>query len=232
MNNTKTNNLRKMGGVTALLASTLAFANSVEAISLIGNYTPANDDAGNSISSISPSQKAVGFALPTGTSYELNNIILRLSNYNTDTVALGGSDDVAVLEIYAGGTTSPSGATLQSVTFNKPISSSDIPSNVSFTPTSPFTFDASTRYWLVVRAIDGDDYNWTADSSNIEPTGISSFEHYALSNNNGGSYTANETFSSFTINATAVPFEFEATGGLVMLGGAWLLHKHLQKKKT
>jgi hypothetical protein len=32
--------------------------------------------------------------------------------------------------------------------------------------------------------------------------------------------------------ATAVPFEFEPTGGLAILGGGWLLRRHLKKKKA
>jgi hypothetical protein len=33
-------------------------------------------------------------------------------------------------------------------------------------------------------------------------------------------------------NATPVPFEFEPTGGLMVLSGAWLLSRHLKKKKS
>ncbi len=36
----------------------------------------------------------------------------------------------------------------------------------------------------------------------------------------------------FTSAATAVPFEFEPTAGLAILGGGWLLRKHLKKKAT
>jgi len=32
--------------------------------------------------------------------------------------------------------------------------------------------------------------------------------------------------------ATPVPFEFEPTGGLMVLGGAWLLRRHLKNKKS
>ena len=231
MNNTKTNNLRKMGGVTALLASTLAFANSVEAISLIGNYSSTNDGLSNAITS-NARQKAVGFTLPTGTSYQLDNIVLRLQNYNT------GAGDDALLQIYADTTKAsidPSGTTLQPVLFTNPPSGSDATGNFTFTPTSTFTFAADTRYWLLVDVTTGD-YTWTANSPAITPTGISGITSisYQSSFDDGGAYSANTVFNSFQINATAVPvpFEFEATGGLVMLGGAWLLHKHLQKKKT
>jgi hypothetical protein len=33
-------------------------------------------------------------------------------------------------------------------------------------------------------------------------------------------------------SATAVPFEFETTSGLAILGGAWLVRKRLQQKKS
>jgi hypothetical protein len=59
---------------------------------LIGNYSSTNDSNGTSIGS--SAQKAVGFTLPTGSDYTLENITLRLNNYNTD----GG--DVALLQIY------------------------------------------------------------------------------------------------------------------------------------
>ena len=213
----------KWGGVTALLASTLAFANSVEAISLIGNYQPTNDDTGNVINGLN--QKAVGFT-PTGTSYVLDNIILRLSGYDTT--------DTPQLQIYSGGTnTPPIGASLP-VSFTSNTPSSVGSNNFTFTPTSTFTFAADTRYWLVVSGA-GTNYVWRGSNPIIAPstTAISSFDGYAVSINGGTSYTANSLpFNTFEINATAVPFEFEATGGLVMLGGAWLLHKHLQKKKT
>ena len=237
MNNTKTNNLRKMGGVTALLASTLAFANSVEAINLIGNYTPPpNDQAGSGIDSIF-SQRAVGFtlpALPAGTTgYRLDSIVLRLQNYITPT-------DTALLQIYAdptGTSTSnrPLVQNLQSVLFaaNTP-SGSNTAGNFSFTPNSPFTFAANTRYWLLVDATAGN-YTWRSNNTGITPAGVATFispAGYQISNDNGVNYASSTVFNSFNINATAVPFEFEATGGLVMLGGAWLLHKHLQKKKT
>ena len=156
---------------------------------------------------------------------------MRLLNYNTT----GG--DVALLQIYADGaktSTSPLGATLQSVLFNNPISNSNVVTNFTFAPTSTFTFAADTRYWLLVDTTAGS-YTWRSNGTPITPTGSATFvtpNGYQSSNTSGTSYAGDGIFNSFQINATAVPFEFEATGGLVMLGGAWLLHKHLQKKKT
>lgn len=227
MINAKENNLRKAGGVTGLIISTLAFANSAEAISLIGNYSSTND---GSVTIISTNQKAVGFTLPTGTDYQLDNIVLRLGNYNTD------AGDVALIQIYADAaktSTSPLGAALQSVLFTNPTSSADTVNNFTFTPTSTFTFAADTSYWLLVDPAAGS-FLWRGNDPNITPTGISGirFNSYQISRDNGASYTSSSIFSSFDINAAPVPFEFEATGSLALLGAGWLLHKHLQKKKN
>jgi hypothetical protein len=49
----------------------------------------------------------------------------------------------------------------------------------------------------------------------------------------GLSSTTSETvFQGNFSAATPVPFEFEPTGGLLILGGGWLLRRHLKKKST
>jgi hypothetical protein len=200
---------------------------------LIGNYSSTNDSNGTSIGS--SAQKAVGFTLPTGSDYTLENITLRLNNYNTD----GG--DVALLQIYQDinkTSTNPNSAVLQSsLEFLNPISSSDTVNNFTFTPTSTFTFLADTRYWLLVDATAGG-YNWRRNNPSITPTGISGITSngYQRSTNNGGSYS-NFPFSySFDIQATQVatpvPFDFDPSFGVAVLGGGWLLRKHLKKKKS
>jgi len=219
------------GGVAALLVSVLATANPADAISLIGNYSSTNDGDSSSIESSPIDYKqAVGFTLPTGNPYTLDSIKLRLITYNTTT---GG--DVALLRIYrdtAKISSNPNGATLESVTFNNPTSSSDDAGDFIFTPTSTFTFLPDTRYWLLVDATAGF-YDWSANNLAITPTGISGITHngYQRSFDGGLSYSSDSTFNSFEIQATEVPFEFEASGGLAILGGAWLLRKQLQKRK-
>ena len=155
---------------------------------------------------------------------------MRLSGYNTTT---GGV--VALLQIYrdeAKTSTSPIGTILESVTFTNPTSSSDNISDFIFTPTSTFTFLPDTRYWLLVDATAGA-YFWSGNSPAITPTGISGITHngYQVSSNNGSIYSSSPIFNSFEILATEVPFEFEASGGLAILGGAWLWRKQLQKRK-
>jgi hypothetical protein len=129
---------------------------------------------------------------------------------------------------------SPLGAALQSVLFTNPTSSSDTVNNFTFTPTSTFTFAADTLYWLLVDATAGDNFNWNTNDPAVTPIGISgiTFNSYQFSDDNGTSYGNSTIFNSFDINATAataVPFEFEATGGLAILGGDWLLRRHLKK---
>jgi hypothetical protein len=224
------------GGVTTLLASILAIANPADAINLVGNNTTTGGLTFATITSTT--QRAVGFTLPTGSNYTLDNIVLRLANYRTD--GTGNDNDVPLLQIYADSaktSTNPNGATLQSVSFGRPDSAANPPTAFTFTPTSTFTFLADTRYWLLVDATAGT-FGWVVTSPpNTVPTsdiGVTNIA-YSFSSNNGGSYANNNATNGFVINATAatpVPFDFDPSLGVAVLGGGWLLRKHLKKKST
>ncbi len=204
---------------------------------MVGNNTTTGSPSINSIASTT-SQRAVGFTLPTGSNYTLDNIVLRLRSYRTD--GTGVNNDVPLLQIYADSaktSTNPNGATLQSVSFGKPESASDTAAAFTFTPTSTtFTFLADTRYWLLVDATAGS-FGWVATTPSTPPTsdiGVTNIT-YRQSNDNGASYTSSPTNSGFVINATAatpVPFDFDPSLGVAVLGGGWLLRKHLKKKST
>jgi hypothetical protein len=156
---------------------------------------------------------------------------LRLQNYNTN------AGDVALLQIYQDlnkTSTNPNGAVLQSgLLFTNPSSSSDTVNNFNFTPTSTFTFLADTRYWLLADATAGS-YDWKANTPAITPTGISgiTLSGNQFSTNNGTSYSTSGVLNSFDIQATPVPFDFDPSFGVAVLGGGWLLRKHLKKKKS
>jgi hypothetical protein len=207
--------------------SALAISSPVEAINLIGNLPQPNNFDGDSIDPAR--RKAIGFTLPVGIPYTLDAITLRLSSYETFS-----GFDVALLRIFADATktsTSPTGAILQSVVFNNPTSNSNLLASFVFTPTSTFTFLPDTRYWLDVSATQAG-FDWRGSDPAVTPTstvGVT-FDNYALSTNSGVGYTITPTFNFFQIDATPVPFEFEASGGLAVLGGAWLLRKRLQQK--
>ena len=139
------------------------------------------------------------------------------------------STDTPVLRIYADSTktsTTPNGATLQSVAFINPTSFSNVIGNFTFTPTSAFTFLADTRYWLSLFSSTGD-FNWRASNPGITPTGISGINYngYEFSTDSGTSYSTTGVLNTFQINATAagaataVPEPASLPGYIVFLGG-------------
>lgn len=179
------------------------------------------------------SQKAVEFTLPSGSNYTLNSITLRLVSYVS---AL----DTPLLQIYADSerdSTDPSNATLQSsLLFDKPDSTSNAPNIFTFNPQSTFTFLADTQYWLLVDGTSSSDYVWIRNATPTSPTGISGITSngYQVSTNNGVSYSSNTVLSAFDIQATevatTVPFDFDPSFGVAVLGGGWLLRKCFRKK--
>jgi hypothetical protein len=79
----------------------------------------------------------------------------------------------------------------------------------------------NTIYTAVIQGGSGD---LILDNFNLYPDGTM-FSGSAVSSTNDLVFQGNFT-------ATPVPFEFEPTGGLLILGGGWLLRKHLKKKST
>jgi hypothetical protein len=156
--------------------------------------------------------------------------LLRLESYNTT------AGDVVGLQIYrdsAKTSTSPIGTTLESLTFNNPISGSDTKGNFNFTPTTAFTFLADTRYWLLMTVPSGS-VIWKSNNPSVTPTGISGMVNNGYQFNNGsGTYTASLNFNSFQINATPVPFETNAApAGMAIVFGAFVLRRRLQQRSA
>jgi hypothetical protein len=186
---------------------------------LIGNYPQTND---NILAGIDPSTRvALAFTSPTGGNYNLNDIVLRLGNYQS-------SLDTPLLRIYADSaktSTDPNGATLQSVTFTNPTSSlSGNIDNFTFTPTSAFTFLADTRYWIdLSNSTTG--FGWYGSNPGITPTGISGITFNGTkASMSGGSYQSISFIPTFQINATAagaataVPEPTSLPGYITFLG--------------
>jgi hypothetical protein len=220
------------GGVVASLVSILALSHPAKAITLFGNYSSTNDESTSSINATGG--RAIGFTLPVGTNYTLDSILLRLESYNTT------AGDLVRLQIYrdsAKTSTSPLGATLESLTFNNPISGSDTAGNFNFTPTTAFTFLEDTRYWLLMTVPSGP-VGWKANDPSVTPTGISGmgYDTYRFTNNSGASYTQSSTLNSFQIDATAatpVPFESNAApAGMAIVFGALMLRSKLQQRSA
>jgi hypothetical protein len=159
--------------------------------------------------------------------------LLRLESYNTT------AGDLVRLQIYrdsAKTSTSPLGATLESLTFNNPSSTSDTAGNFNFTPTTAFTFLEDTRYWLLMTVPSGP-VGWRWNSPSVTPTGISGMVNNGYQFDNGsGTYTASFNFNSFQIDATdatPVPFESNAApAGMVIVFGAFMLRRRLQQRSA
>ncbi|WP_353851662.1 choice-of-anchor R domain-containing protein [Microcystis sp. LE19-84.1B] len=159
---------------------------------MIGNLPQNNDDGGSGIST--NAVKALAFTLPAGNNYSLENAILRLGNYDPG--------DVPVVQIRNDvGGSNPGSTVLAS--FTNPTGLGAAISNYTFTPTSPFTFAAGTKYWLYVTSTSGS-FNWRSSNPSITPTGIATSSGARVSNNSGGSFSNSSVLNSFRINATEI----------------------------
>jgi len=120
-------------------------------------------------------------------------VILRLGDYESGDVPLvqirndvGGSD--------------PGSTVLASFTNPTPQGTGNF--GYTFTPTSPLTFTAGTKYWLYVTVTSGS-FDWRASNPGITPTGIATSSGYRFQNF-GGSFNNSTTLNSFQINATEI----------------------------
>ncbi|WP_159293643.1 choice-of-anchor R domain-containing protein [Microcystis aeruginosa] len=163
---------------------------------MIGNLPQNNDNTGNLIGvfGVTTGVKALAFTLPAGNNYSLDNAILRLSGYDPGETPLvqirndvGGSD--------------PGSTVLASFTNPTPQGAGNF--DYTFTPTSPFTFTAGTKYWLYVTSTSGS-FNWRASNPGITPTGIATSSGARSSNDSGASFNNSSIFNSFQINATEI----------------------------
>ena len=112
------------------------------AINLIGNLPQTNDSGFRTMSSSTGGSNvvAVGFTLPTGTDYALQNAVLRLSSYDS-------TDDFNV-QIRNDGGTNPGSTVLAN--FNLPGSQGTGIFDYTFSSSTAFNFQQNTKYWLYV----------------------------------------------------------------------------------
>ncbi|AKE66601.1 hypothetical protein MYAER_4279 [Microcystis aeruginosa NIES-2549] len=184
-----------MSLVLAGISSSLVLmggVNPVRAAVLIGNLPQTNDNNSNSIST--SNVKALAFTLPAGNNYSLDNAILRLGGYAT------GETPLVQIRNDVGGS-NPGSTVLASFTNPTPQGAGNF--NYTFTPTSPLTFTAGTKYWLYVASTSGG-FDWNASSPSKTPTGIATSSGTQFSNNSGTSFFPGGSFNSFQINATEI----------------------------
>lgn len=200
------------------------------AINLIGNLPQTNDESASVLSSGSGTNvRAVSFTLPTGTDYILENAVLRLGSYDsTDVFQVQIRNDTGGLN--------PGSNVLANL--SRPGGQGSAIVDYTFTPTTAFTFQQNTKYWLYVDISSGSGgsgaINWYRSNPSVAPTGVASFGAYRFSNNGGASFNNSTALSSFQVNATPVPWETDALpviGSTVLFGlGLWGKNKLAQKK--
>nr|WP_288137530.1 choice-of-anchor R domain-containing protein [Microcystis sp. LE17-20D] len=160
----------------------------------MGNLPQTNDNASTFLSTPAPAIKALAFTLPAGNNYSLDNVILRLRDYET-----GGNPLVQIRNDVGG--SDPGSTVLASFTNPTPQGLGTF--NYTFTPTGPLTFTAGTKYWLYVTTTFGA-FSWLGSNPGITPTGIATLSGVRLSSNGGSSFNNSTTFNSFQINATEI----------------------------
>ncbi len=204
----------------ALLATTLAVSDSAMAINLtIGN---SSDDAlvGNFSGSATIGQSFINDPSGTGASILLNNWTFRVSEFDDNTEEYKPlSPNAATLNIYAG---TGIGGELKGSATTYTTAGSGSNSTATWTFAGGLSLiDKQTYTAAVITSLD---ISFEASTANPYANGILT--------RSVGDLTGHDTVFSanFSSAPTPVPFEFEPTGGLLVLGGGWLLRRHLKKR--
>ncbi len=236
-----------IGSISAIATSIICIGTateSVSAISLIGNNTGSNTTIN---SNLIDTDKYLGVQFTTPSSpvlgYKLDSVVLRLSNFRTNGVVGSANSDKLLVSITGNDgipTTTPGSDLFAD--FSTPTSPNNTLRLVTLNANSNFIFTPSTTYWLLVAAADATTtFNWASNddsgtvgtNESITPTGVATLgaSGYQYTTDAGVTFTSPTAFSSFNINATAVPFEFEPIAGVLVLGGLWGVNKLRKRKK-
>jgi len=232
MNKTDLKTFLPVLGLTSTIALVGGGVNplSVNAATLIGNL-PQLDDADGSTINVT-NIKAFPFTIPSGGTYQLDDVILRLQNYTSP-----ADNPVVQIRDNTGGA-NPFNSNVLAILTNPPSTSTAV-SSFTFTPSTPFTFVQNATYWLYVASANGG-FGWRATTKpGITPTGIATGGTYRFSTNGGTTFTDNNDIqNSFQINATEVnnpPVTTPEPATVVILiafGLGFLVTKNLKKDKN
>jgi hypothetical protein len=156
---------------------------------IIGNL-PGND--GTQSASLGGTRlKAMGFTMPRGEDFQLDDVILRLN--------IGGGTDVVpsvVIHEDAAGVPGNPLVTLD----NPPITAIGI-NNYTFIPPGRFTLEQDTTYWLVVNKASGaNSMGWMASSPAQTPTGAATHAGSLWT----PSWSSSAIINSYEVNGTRV----------------------------
>jgi hypothetical protein len=157
-----------------------------------GTYTSLNG-AGGSIDS-----KAVGFTMPAGTDYFLDQVTLRMR------ITDPANDPYVAIWSDVGG--SP---TSELIVLTNPTFTAGIIGDYVFTPPSQFTLVASQTYWVMVynQSAGADSVHWMASSPGQAPSGSASHVGYLFSFTLPPPTGTSSTFNTYILEGTLVPVE-------------------------
>ena len=218
------------------LTSTLAWGVSIapsSAVNFIGNL-PSNDGSSTILSSASGTNiKAASFTYGSGPEYYLDDVVLRLGNYDTT--------DSFTVEIRNSAGVDPGSTVLASLS----LAPGEIPQGSTnayyrFISNSSFTFQPSNTYWLYlsIAASSGNSGSiiWRSSVPNTTPVGVAAFGRYRFSNNAGVSFGNSNVFNSFQVNATevsvAVPEPLTILGAIAAVGFGSLFKRRANKSQN
>lgn len=200
----------------ALLATTLAVSDSATALNLtIGNAssnTAVGNGAGDTIG-----QSFINDPSGTGTSILLNDWTFAVSDEDT----FGNISTSTTLKIYAG--TGILGTEIGTATSNTSVTLNGLTA-AKWTFAGGLSLIDNQTYTAAVTSSDTPILLFEASNANPYVDGILT---RSVQGDLGGFDTV---FSANFSESTPVPFEFEGTGGLLVLGGGWLLRRHLKKR--
>ena len=213
------------------LTSTLAWGVSIapsSAVNFIGNL-PSNDGSSTILSSASGTNiKAASFTYGSGPEYYLDDVVLRLGNYDTT--------DSFTVEIRNSAGVDPGSTVLASLS----LAPGEIPQGSTnayyrFISNSSFTFQPSNTYWLYlsIAASSGNSGSiiWRSSLPTTTPVGIAAFGGYRFSNNSGASFANSSLYNSFQVNATAVPEPLTILGAIAAAGFGSAFKRRSNKSK-
>ncbi len=215
-------------GFTSTLAWEVSIAPS-SAVNFIGNLPPENDLSSTILSSASGSNvKAVSFTYGSGPDYYLDDVILRLDDYDT-------SDSFSV-EIRDSAGVNPGSTVLASLSLapgETPQGSTN--ADYRFISNSSFTFQPSHTYWLYlsIAASSGNSGSiiWRSSSPTEAPDGVAAFGGYKFSNNARVSFANSNVYNTFRVNATAVPEPLTILGAIAAVGFGSAFKRRLNKSQ-
>lgn len=208
--------------LVALAVGLSTGARPAAAQTIIGNFPPTNDSS-SSADLDTLRYKALGFTIGA-TAYTLTGVRLRLDTKNENT-------GIVELRNDSGGV--DPGASVV-VGFNNPSPGEGV-GTYTFTPTSAFTLQANTKYWLVVRGTTDTGWDWRGSSPGVTPTGPgATFGGNRFSTNGGSSWSSSSIVNSFEIlgtigDASAVPEPSAALLFLPALAVVGLIRRHRGK---